>query len=88
MATMNVNLPADMVDFVEREVAAGGYSSVSDVVGDAIRLLRNDKARAHEKLEILRHEVGVGLNDADDGRFSSQSVSEIAAVVRRDSIGG
>ncbi len=82
MPMMNVSLPADMVEFVESEVAAGGYASSSEVVRDALRLLQHDKAAEAEKLSILRREVGIGLDAAAAGRFSSKTVEEIADEVR------
>jgi len=84
MATMNVSLPGDMVDFVENEVAGGGYSSSSEVVREALRLLQHDKALEAEKLAILRREINLGLEDAAAGRFSTKTVSDIAEEVRRE----
>ena len=60
MATMNVSLPVEMVDFVENEVSEGGYASSSEVVRDALRLLQHDKALEREKLAILRREISGG----------------------------
>lgn len=88
MPTMNVSLPADMVDFVESEVADGGYASSSEVVRDALRLLQHDKALEREKLAILRREVNIGLADAAAGRFSNKTVKDIADEVRREHLGG
>lgn len=86
MATMNISLPADMADFVEREVAQGGYSSSSEVVREALRLLQHDKAQEQEKLAILRREVGLGIEAATAGRFSRKSVSDIAEEVMRETL--
>ena len=84
MATMNVSLPDEMVEFVERAVRGGGYASSSEVVREALRLLQHDKELEAEKLAILRREVGRGLADAAAGRFSDKTVFDIAAEVRRD----
>ncbi|MGX9177750.1 ribbon-helix-helix domain-containing protein [Mesorhizobium sp. BHbdii] len=46
MATMNISLPSDMVEFVEHEVSQGGYASSSEVVKEALRLLRHEKGPA------------------------------------------
>jgi antitoxin ParD1/3/4 len=81
MATMNVSLPSDMVDFVEHEVAQGGYSSSSEVVRDALRLLQHDKAQSQEKLAILRREINIGVEAAAAGRFSKKSVRDIVDEV-------
>lgn len=77
MATMNVSLPSDMVEFVEHEVSQGGYGSSSEVVGEALRLLRHEKAQQAEKLAILRREISTGVEAADAGRFSKKSVGDI-----------
>ncbi len=77
MATMNVSLPSEMVAFVEHEVAEGGYGSSSEVVREALRLLRHEKAQQAEKLAILRREIGVGVEAAQAGQFSGKSVQDI-----------
>jgi len=87
MATMNVSLPDDMVEFVEIEIREGGYVSASEVVRDALRLLRREKAIEHEKIEILRREVGIGLADAAEGKMSTKSVRNIANDIRKKHIG-
>ena len=87
MATKNISLPADMIAFVENQVAQGGYVSSSEVVRDALRLLQHDMALEQEKLDILRREINIGLEDASTGRFSAKSVSEIADEVRREHLG-
>jgi antitoxin ParD1/3/4 len=84
MATMNISLPDELVDFVEGEVSGGGYTSSSEVVREAIRLLQHDKDLEAEKLAVLRREVGLGLADAAAGRFSDKTVFELADEVRRE----
>jgi len=84
MATMNVSLPGDMVDFVEHEVLEGGYSSSSEVVRDALRLLQHDKALERERLAILRREIDIGIEAAVAGRLSKKSVSDIVDEVVRE----
>lgn len=83
MATMNVSLPVPMVEFVEEMVASGGYSSSSEVVREALRLLRDERAIEHERAVILRREVGIGLEQARTERFSNRTVAEIAESVMR-----
>jgi len=40
-----------------------------------------DSVLAQEKLEILRREIAIGLNDLANGRLSSLTIEEIAAEV-------
>lgn len=85
MAQMNVTLPPDMNEFVEKEVQDGGFESSSEVVREALRLLQRDRALELERLEILRHEIGIGTRAAAEGRFSTRSVSDIAEEILRES---
>ncbi|MDN5927205.1 MAG: type II toxin-antitoxin system ParD family antitoxin [Hyphomicrobiales bacterium] len=87
MATMNVSLPGDMVEFVEHEVSGGGYGSSSEVVREALRLLRHEKAREAEKLAILRREIDIGIDAAANRRFSNKTVGDILDEVMLESSG-
>jgi antitoxin ParD1/3/4 len=84
MPTMNVSLPNNLTEFVESELATGDYSSASEVVRDALRLLKREKALEQERLEILRREVLIGLDDLANGRLSSLTIEQIAAEVAKD----
>ena len=44
MATMNVSLSQEFADFVESQIDSGEYGTASEVVRDALRLLRREKA--------------------------------------------
>jgi antitoxin ParD1/3/4 len=81
MATMNVSLSEEFAEFVEAQVASRAYASASEVVRDALRLLRREKAARDEKIEILRREIGVGVEQARAGRLSKRSVADIAAAL-------
>ena len=79
MPTMNVSVSKEFVDFVNREVASGEYGSASEVVREALRLLRREKAAHEEKLAILRREIAIGLDDVRAGRLSDRTALDIAA---------
>ena len=81
MPTMNVSLTSEMVKFVEDEVASGDYVSASEVVRDALRALRHDRDVEDVKLQLLREAVDIGLQEADEGKFSDRSIEEIAQDV-------
>lgn len=87
MPTMNVSLPPELAAFVEREVASGEYGTASEVVRDGLRRLLREKSARDEKLTILRREVGLGLRQAREGRFSRRSVGDIAKTIRRGASG-
>lgn len=79
MPTMNVSLSEEFVEFVNGEVGSGEYATASEVVRDALRLLRREKAAREEKLAILRREIDIGLADMRAGRLSSRTAADIAA---------
>jgi len=81
MATMNINLTDEFADFVKSELDNGEYASASEMVRDALRMMRRDRELEAYKLEALRHAVGIGMAQADRGEYSSRSVAEIAASV-------
>jgi antitoxin ParD1/3/4 len=82
MPTMNVSLPPELAAFVEGEVASGEYGTASEVVREALRLLRRERKAHEEKLAILRREIQIGLDQANAGVFSPDTVEDIAARTR------
>jgi putative addiction module CopG family antidote len=73
---ISVSLPADIEQFVHQAVAEGNYPNEQEVVADAIRLLRDSKAR-HQR---LRAEIGEALAGVDRGEgIEIQSDEALAA---------
>ena len=79
MPTMNVSLPRALAEYVESEVASGEYGTASEVVRDALRLLRHERAAREEKIAILRREIAIGMAQADAGPFADETIEEIEA---------
>ncbi len=86
MPTMNVNLTSALADFVEREVRIGEYRSASEMVRDALRLLRREREQDSFKLKLLQQEVARGIDQAEAGAFSTQSLDEIADAILHEPI--
>jgi putative addiction module CopG family antidote len=64
MATMNISLPDDLVEFVRSELGEGGYGNQSDVVRDGLRLLREQK----RKRRILQSLLAEGRLAVEGGK--------------------
>jgi antitoxin ParD1/3/4 len=77
MPTLNVSLTAPLSRFVQEKVSEGAYGSASEVVRDALRLLRRQEALTAAKLERLRAEVSIGLDQANAGEFSAATLDSI-----------
>ena len=65
---MNVSLPPELNRWVEEHVASGLYSSASEVVREALRLLRERENLAELRREQLRLLIQAGVDDLDAGR--------------------
>ena len=78
MPTMNASLPNELAAFVEGEVASGDYSTASEVVREALRLLRREREQYEQKMAILRRELQIGMDDIEAGRISSDTVEDVA----------
>jgi len=81
MPTMNINLTDEFAEFVSSEIAAGEYASASEMVRDALRLMRRDRDMDELKLDILRRHIQLGVTQAENGEYSDRSVMEIAASI-------
>jgi antitoxin ParD1/3/4 len=84
VATLDITLPSDLIDFIEGEVAKGSYASVDELVYEALLSLQREQDFEAEKLAILRREIAVGLEDAAAGRLIQITASEIAEEVLRE----
>jgi len=80
MPTLNVSLTSEFAEFVEDAVASGSYVSASEVVRDALRLMRQEQESEAAKLALLRQALDSGLEQAQRGEFSDRSVSDIFAA--------
>jgi antitoxin ParD1/3/4 len=74
---MPSSFPPDLQQFVDDQIAQGKYHSTSDVVCDAVRLLRDRELR----LKSLRHEIDRGLQQLDEGDcFDLESKDELCSL--------
>jgi len=79
---MNVNLTPQLEELVRAKVASGLYTSASEVVREALRLMdEQDRLRA-AKLEQLRDDVRQGLNSGPSKAWNAQEVKHEARARR------
>jgi len=67
---MNVSVGKDFEEFVRCKVASGDYASVSEVVRDGLRLLKEKELLLAARLQSLRGEIQKGIDQADAGELS------------------
>ena len=69
---MNVNLTPQLEDLVRSKVASGLYTSASEVVREALRLMdEQDRVRA-ARLEQLRKDISEGLDSGPSQAWSAK----------------
>lgn len=64
---MNVSLTPELEQFVHNKVKSGRYLSASEVVREALRLLEERDRLREIRLETLRQEIAIGVEQSDRG---------------------
>ena len=85
---MNVSLTPRLEKLVNGKVASGLYHSASEVVREGLRLLtQQDEIRA-QRLNELRREIALGLEDAKRGELKPLDIGAIKTEVRKRAASG
>jgi antitoxin ParD1/3/4 len=74
---MNVSLTPELEQLVNDKVKSGLYNSASEVVREALRLLKEQDALKAYRLEELRRDIAVGLQQADRGEVAPLDIAAI-----------
>lgn len=64
---MNVSLTPELEQFVHTKVKSGRYLSASEVVREALRLLEEREQVREMRIEALRKEIAIGIEQGDRG---------------------
>lgn len=80
---MNVSLTPELEQLVNDKVKSGLYNSASEVVREALRLLKEQDALKACRLEELRRETAVGIVQADRGEAAPPDTAPIHAEGRK-----
>ena len=76
---MKVSLTPELAQLVQRLVESGRFADQSEVIRAAIRLLDEHETERATKLEALRREVAVGVDQMVAGRYSEATADEFKA---------
>ncbi len=72
---MNVSLTPELEQFVHEKVKSGRYLSASEVIREALRLLEEKDNIRQMRIEKLRQEVAIGIEQSDKGEvFDGEEV--------------
>ena len=72
--SMNVNLTPQLEDMVRQKVASGLYTSASEVVREALRLMEDQDQLRAAKLAQLRQDIRDGLNSGDPTPWNPEEI--------------
>ncbi len=72
---MNISITSELENFINAKVKSGMYNSASEVVREALRMLAEEDEMRKNRLEKLRAEIQVGLDQVERGEvFSAEEV--------------
>lgn len=75
---MNIHLTEHFESFIEKRIRSGHYSSASEVVRDALRLLEEREQIKALKLEALKEKIKEGLESGDSIPFEAEGIKKKA----------
>ena len=65
---MNVSLTPELEELINLKVSSGLYHSASEVIREALRLLKEQDELQKFRLEQLRKEVAIGIDQGNRGQ--------------------
>ena len=68
MPTQNVNLTATLDAFVKTQVSLGHFNNASEVHRSALAAMARQEEERQLRLEQLRREIQLGIDDVEAGR--------------------
>jgi antitoxin ParD1/3/4 len=79
---MNVNLTPQLEDMVRSKVSSGLYTSASEVVREALRLMDEQDRLRQARLDELRQEIRKGLDSGPSEQWDAAAVKAKARARR------
>ena len=83
---MNISLTSELEQYVTKKVESGMYHSASEVIREGLRLLKERDELHRTRLEELRKEIQIGIDQADLGMlspFNEQTLEEVRTEGRK-----
>lgn len=80
---MNVSLTPELEKWVQSKVESGFYTSASEVIHEALRLLKEQELVREIRLDELRKEIQKGLEQLERGEGTPLDMEEIIALAKQ-----
>ena len=80
ISTHSVSLTQELIQVIKSKVSSGMYNNSSEVIREAIRRFDEyDELLYGLKLDKLKTEIAIGIEQADRGEYSNRTVEDIIA---------
>ncbi|NKB58274.1 MAG: type II toxin-antitoxin system ParD family antitoxin [Alphaproteobacteria bacterium] len=76
---LSITLPGELARLVRDKVATGAYASNSEVIREALRLLKEQEAIKEQKMEWLKSELQKSIDDPRPSVDASDTFSKLEA---------
>jgi antitoxin ParD1/3/4 len=74
---MKITLPPEMASYLQEQLATGHYASPEDFLREALALLKARDELRHQKLQLLRKELQVGLDQVERGECAPLDMEQL-----------
>lgn len=79
---MNVNLSPQLDEMVRQKIASGLYTSASEVVREALRLMEQQDCIRAAKLDQLRLDIHEGMNSGESTPWDPEEIKQDGRKLR------
>jgi antitoxin ParD1/3/4 len=79
--TRNISLTREQDEFIESIVRTGEYQNASEAIRDGLRALQQRRREDALKLERLRVQIQVGIDDLENGDFIEIEDADLDAYI-------
>lgn len=73
---MNITLTPELEALIKKKIESGDYNSASEVVRDALKLLKEQDQLKELRREEIRREVMKGVEQIRNGEFTTYNSAE------------
>jgi antitoxin ParD1/3/4 len=84
-ARMNISLTPELEQLINEQVESGYYHTASEVIEDALRLFKERDEARQRRMEELRREIRIGLEQLDSGQartYDHDSLRELFEQIK------
>lgn len=79
---MNVSLTPKLEEWVQEKVSSGFYTSSSEVIREALRIMAQFENEKANRFESLKNDLFIGVEQIEKGEVSDFTVSEVEKIKR------